>query len=90
MRLERKTALITGGGGMGGAQARLFAREGAAICVADLFLEKAQLVAKEIDTSGARALAVSHDVRRAVPSMRRGGGGVITGSMLTVDGGAAL
>jgi NAD(P)-dependent dehydrogenase (short-subunit alcohol dehydrogenase family) len=38
MKLEGKVALITGGGGgMGGAQARLFAQEGAAVCVADLF-----------------------------------------------------
>lgn len=66
MKLEGKIALITGGGGaMGGAQARLFAREGAAVCVADLFVEKAQAVANDVLASGGRALAVSLDVQRA-------------------------
>lgn len=66
MKLRGKVALITGGGGaMGGAQARRFAREGAAICVADLFIEKARAVADEIAAAGGRAFAVSLDVRRA-------------------------
>ncbi|HEY8292167.1 MAG TPA: SDR family oxidoreductase [Thermomicrobiales bacterium] len=66
MRLTGKVALISGGGGaIGGAQARLFAREGAAICVADLFPEKAAAVAKEIEAAGGRALAVRLDVQRA-------------------------
>ncbi len=66
MRLEGKVALITGGGGaMGGAQARLFAYEGAAVCVADLYPEKAATVAREIEDSGGRALAVRLDVQRA-------------------------
>lgn len=66
MRLEGKVALITGGGGaMGGAQARLFAHEGAAVCVADLYPEKAATVAREIEDSGGRALAVRLDVQRA-------------------------
>jgi 3alpha(or 20beta)-hydroxysteroid dehydrogenase len=66
MRLEGKVALITGGGGaMGSAQARLFASEGAAVCVADLFFEKAAAVATEIEANGGRSLAVRLDVRRA-------------------------
>jgi len=66
MKLEGRVALITGGGGgMGGAQARLFAREGAAICVADLFADKAQVVANDIAAGGGQALAVRLDVRRA-------------------------
>jgi 3alpha(or 20beta)-hydroxysteroid dehydrogenase len=66
MKLEGKVALITGGGGgMGGAQARLFAREGAAVCVADLFADKAQAVASDITGAGGRALAVRLDVQRA-------------------------
>jgi 3alpha(or 20beta)-hydroxysteroid dehydrogenase len=66
MKLEGKVALITGGGGaMGGAQARLFAREGAAVCVADLFLEKARAVVAEIEAAGGRGLAVVLDVQRA-------------------------
>lgn len=66
MKLDGKVALITGGGGaIGGAQARLFAREGAAVCVADLSVEKAHVVADEIIAAGGRALAVSLDVRRS-------------------------
>src|SRR6266851_2362581 len=66
MKLEGKVALITGGGGgMGGAQARLFAHEGAAVCVADLFADKAEAVASDITGAGGRALAVRLDVQRA-------------------------
>jgi 3alpha(or 20beta)-hydroxysteroid dehydrogenase len=66
MKLEGKVALVTGGGGaMGGAQARLFASEGAAVCVADLFLEKAQAVADQIEAAGGRALPVALDVQKA-------------------------
>jgi len=64
MKLDGKVALVTGGGGaMGGAQARLFAKEGAAVCVADLFVEKAQVVAREIEGASGRAIAASLDVR---------------------------
>jgi len=63
MKLEGRIALVTGGGGaMGGAQARLFAQEGAAVAVADLFLEKAQAVADEITAAGGKAIAVQLDV----------------------------
>jgi NAD(P)-dependent dehydrogenase (short-subunit alcohol dehydrogenase family) len=66
MKLDGKVALVTGGGGaMGGAQARLFAREGAAVCVADLFADKALAVASEIVDAGGRALGVRLDVRLA-------------------------
>jgi NAD(P)-dependent dehydrogenase (short-subunit alcohol dehydrogenase family) len=66
VKLDGKVALITGGGGgMGGAQARLFAHEGAAVCVADLFLDKAELVAREIQAAGGRALGIELDVQRS-------------------------
>ena len=66
MKLAGKVAIITGGGGgMGGAQARLFAAEGAAVCVADLYLEKAAAVASEITAAGGRAIGVALDVQRA-------------------------
>jgi NAD(P)-dependent dehydrogenase (short-subunit alcohol dehydrogenase family) len=66
MKLAGKVALITGGGGaMGGAQARLFAREGAAVAVADLYPAKATAVAREIEAAGGRAIAVELDVQRA-------------------------
>jgi NAD(P)-dependent dehydrogenase (short-subunit alcohol dehydrogenase family) len=64
MKLSGRVAIITGGGGaMGGAQARMFAREGAAICVADLFADKAAAVAYEIVAAGGRAIGVTLDVR---------------------------
>ena len=63
-RLEDKVAIITGGGGgMGGAQARIFAAEGCAVCVADNRLEAAEEVAGEITKAGGRAIAVELDVR---------------------------
>jgi NAD(P)-dependent dehydrogenase (short-subunit alcohol dehydrogenase family) len=64
VKLEGQVALLTGGGGaMGGAQARLLAREGAAVCLADLFLEKADGVAADIIAADGRALARRLDVR---------------------------
>lgn len=66
MKLAGKVAIITGGGGgMGGAQARLFASEGAAVCVADLYLEKAETVAREVVAAGGQAIGVELDVQRA-------------------------
>ena len=65
MKLQGKVALITGGGGgMGGAQARLFAREGAAVCVADLFPDKAEQVADEVRAQGGRS--ARNPARRAI------------------------
>lgn len=65
-RLAGRAALITGGAGaMGGATARLFAAEGAAVCVADLDLDKARQLAGEIENAGGQSLAVRLDVRNA-------------------------
>lgn len=64
MRLSGKVALVTGGGGaIGGAQARLFAREGAAVCVADMFPDRAEIVTRAIVNDGGRAETVALDVR---------------------------
>ncbi|MBO0746146.1 MAG: SDR family oxidoreductase [Candidatus Dormibacteraeota bacterium] len=66
MRLQGQVALITGGGGaIGGAQGRLFAREGAAVVLADLMPEKAAGVASEIQDAGGKATWVGLDVRSA-------------------------
>jgi 3-oxoacyl-[acyl-carrier protein] reductase len=49
MRLEGKTAIVTGGGsGFGAGIARIFAREGAQVMVADVNMDAAEGIAREI------------------------------------------
>jgi len=65
LRLAGKIALVTGGGqGIGRAIALRLAEDGADVAVADLNLESAQNVAREIEHAGRRALAVQADVRK--------------------------
>ena len=74
MKLDGKVAVVTGGGGaMGGAQCELFAREGAAVCVADLFLDKAEVVAERIRASGGQAISW-----RSTFACRRNGADVVS------------
>ncbi len=64
-RLENQVALITGGGrGIGRAIARIFAKEGANIVIAELNLEGAQETAKIVETLGSKTLIVKSDVSK--------------------------
>ncbi len=73
MRLENKVALISGGArGMGAAEARLFAREGAMVVIGDVLEEEGRRTEAEIGEAGGQCLFVRLDVtseedwRRAV------------------------
>jgi NAD(P)-dependent dehydrogenase (short-subunit alcohol dehydrogenase family) len=66
-RLADKVALITGAGrGIGAAIAHAFAREGAAVVLAELDIETARQTAREIEQQhGANVLAVQTDVTQS-------------------------
>ena len=62
-RLEGKSCLISGGSkGLGAAQARLFAREGARVAVGDILDAEGARLVDELRASGADALYVRLDV----------------------------
>lgn len=62
-RLEGKTSIVTGGGqGIGRAISEAFAREGAAVWVADFFPERAQQTCEAIQKEGGEAFADRVDV----------------------------
>ena len=66
MRLDGQVALITGAGsGIGKESAALFAREGAAIALADVNIAAAEQVAASIQSAGGKSLAVKADVSKA-------------------------
>ena len=63
MRLDGKVAIITGAAhGMGAEEARLFAREGAKVAIADIREEDARKVEAEIAEAGGESMVVVLDV----------------------------
>jgi glucose 1-dehydrogenase len=71
MRLEDQVAIVTGAAsGIGRACAQLFAKEGAAVVVADIDTEKAREVVEAIEAEGGRAKLVKTDVGDARQAQR--------------------
>ncbi len=63
MRLKDKIAIVTGGAhGMGEAEARLFAKEGARVVIADVLPREGETVADEIRGAGGDARFIRADV----------------------------
>jgi 3-hydroxybutyrate dehydrogenase len=63
MKLSGKTAIVTGAAsGIGRAIAELYAKEGAAVAIADINPDAAAAAARSISQSGGRALALAMDV----------------------------
>jgi 2-hydroxycyclohexanecarboxyl-CoA dehydrogenase len=65
MKLRGKTALVTGGGrGIGRAIALGLAQEGAQVAVLDILADNASAVAREIEATGVKALALPADLTK--------------------------
>ncbi|MFQ5539047.1 MAG: SDR family NAD(P)-dependent oxidoreductase, partial [Candidatus Binatia bacterium] len=65
MKLEGKTALVTGGGGgIGRATALALAREGAQVGVADIVVKNAEMVRDEIKANGRQGMAYTVDLTK--------------------------
>ena len=63
MLLSNKVAIVTGGGqGIGEAIAKVYAKEGAKVVIADINMENATKVAQEIKENGGEALPFKADV----------------------------
>lgn len=62
-RVADKVVIVTGASlGLGAASARMLAREGAAVVLADIEDKEGQALQKEIEAAGEQALYVHHDV----------------------------
>jgi 3-oxoacyl-[acyl-carrier protein] reductase len=73
--LKDKIAIVTGGGGgIGGAIAQRFTRDGAKVVVADIDPQSAKTCAQEITRNGGEALPIATDVtnKKSVQQMIRG------------------
>ena len=65
MKLRGKTALVTGGGrGIGRAIALGLSQEGAQVAVLDILADNAAAVAREIEATGVKALALPADLTK--------------------------
>jgi NAD(P)-dependent dehydrogenase (short-subunit alcohol dehydrogenase family) len=65
MRLDGKVALISGGArGMGAAEAKLFAKEGAKVVIGDVLEDLGKGLEAEINETGGEVLFVKLDVRK--------------------------
>ena len=63
MRLDAKVAFISGGArGMGAAEARLFAREGASVAIGDVLVDEGRKIEAEINEVGGQAVFFKLDV----------------------------
>ena len=63
MRLEKKVAIVTGGGtGIGEAIAKVFAREGSSVAITGRRKEELERVVKDIEHNGGKALALPGSV----------------------------
>jgi NAD(P)-dependent dehydrogenase (short-subunit alcohol dehydrogenase family) len=79
VRLQSKVAIVTGAAsGMGACTARLFAREGAIVVLADVLEDEGRAVAQSITASGGQARFECLDLASEED---------ITGIELPVDGG---
>jgi NAD(P)-dependent dehydrogenase (short-subunit alcohol dehydrogenase family) len=64
--LEGKVALITGAGsGIGRASAKIFAREGAQLVIADVVAEAARETLEAVKQAGAKAICLNADVSKS-------------------------
>jgi len=69
--MSGRRAIVTGGGsGIGEAIVKRLAEAGAAVAVADLFADRAERVAAEVQQAGGKAIAVQVDVT-SVPSVEQ-------------------
>ncbi len=71
MRLENKTAIITGGAsGIGGATSKLFCKEGAKVAILDINEKAGHEIVSEINLNGGKAIFFKTDVSKSAEVSR--------------------